>query len=259
MRPYHSSLRLLILVILLVGVLGPRAAYAEELTPADAPLNPGGDLRWAVWNPTQYALADDGAAIWIGATGGIVRFDKATNTYERYTTLDGLPHTKVLAVTVDGLGNRWFGGDGGLTVLWADGRWQQFDSTNSGLRHDLVDGIAVAGDNTLWISHGLPDGSVSRRNPDGTWDWFPNRETAIALDFDRALTTRNRNPLWTLAGSTVWVDWAAFDGNWWYDRTPPDVTDRPTTTVADGQGRVWALIRSPDSWSRASRPLVPLG
>ena len=106
-------------------------------------------------------------------------------------------------------------------------------------------------DNTLSISHGLPDGSVSRRDPDRTGDWFPGPgDGAILLDFDRALTTRDRNPLWTLAGSTVWVDWAAFDGNWWYDRTPPDVTDRPTTTVADGQGRVWALIRSPDSWSR---------
>lgn len=233
------------------------SASTNAPRPADLLLEPGGNMRWTVWNPTQYALADDGEAIWIGATGSVVRFDKAARTYQRFTTLDGLPHTKVLAVAVDSQGNRWFGGDGGLTVLWANGRWQQFDITNSGLHHDLVDGIAVAADDTLWLSHGLPYGPVSRCNPDGSWDWFPNREAAVMGDFNRLLTTRSRSHLWTPVGGTIWVDWAEYDGAAWHDRTPPGVTAQPTTLVADGQGRVWALVyrQSYDGLYQAGRLL----
>lgn len=242
-------------LFLLLSVLPPRlSASTDAPRPADLLLEPGGNMRWAVWNSRQYALADDGEAIWIGTTGRVVRFDKATRTHQRFTTLDGLPHAKVLAVAVDGQGNRWFGGDGGLTVLRANGRWQQFDITNSGLHYDLVDGIAVAADDTLWLSHGLPYGAVSRRNPDGTWDWFPNREAAVVGDFDRVLTTRNRNRLWTPVGGTMWVDWAEFDGAMWHDRTPPDVTTRAATLVADGQGRIWALVYFSYEWTyRAGR------
>ena len=136
-------------------------------------------MSWQLWNPNQYALADDGQAIWIGASGGVVRYDKATGAYRRYTMLDGLPHTRVLAVAVAGAGNRWFGGDGGLSRLSQDGRWTHFDSANSGLRSDLVDGIAVGADGILWLSHGLPAGSVSRRDPDGAWQWYPSRAALL--------------------------------------------------------------------------------
>ena len=123
----------------------------------------------------QYALADDGPFLWIGATGGVVRWNKQQNTYERYTAVDGLPHSAILAIAVDGAGNRWFGGDGGLSRLDANGVWTHFTPANSGLQRTLVDGIAVGADGTLWVSHGLPDSRISRRDADGSWYWFPNR------------------------------------------------------------------------------------
>jgi hypothetical protein len=72
---------------------------------------------WTNWGADQYALADDGEFIWIGATGGIVRWDKQQRLSQRYSAVDGLPHKAVLAVAVDATGNRWFGDDGGLSRL----------------------------------------------------------------------------------------------------------------------------------------------
>ena len=42
------------------------------------------------------------------------------STWTTYTTEDGLAHNYVLAIAIDGAGNRWFGTDGGLSVLLAD-------------------------------------------------------------------------------------------------------------------------------------------
>lgn len=134
---------------------------------------------WTRWHPNQYALAEDGEALWIGAASSIVRWDKASKTQQRFTGVDGLPHQPVDAVAIDAAGNRWFGGDGGLSRLATDDSWTHFTTANSGLASNLVDGIAVGADNTLWVSHGLPEGRVSQRDPDGTWHVYQNRSDAV--------------------------------------------------------------------------------
>ncbi len=220
------------------------ATASPWLPQASATITQPTGMAWTLWNPAQYALADDGQAIWIGASGGVVRWDKASNTYRRYTLLDGLPHTQVLAVAVDESGNRWFGGDGGLSRLDAAGCWTHFTTANSGLHSNIVDGIAVGADGALWLSHGLPQADITRRNPDGSWVWYPNRETAVSLNYEAILQTRGANRLWTVAGDEVWVDYAVFDGATWQDRTPPDVTQAPTAVAADGAQTVWVLADS---------------
>jgi len=103
------------------------------------------EVIWTHWDANQYALVDDGAFIWIGTAMGALRWNKATRTFQRYTQFEGFPSTHVYAVAVDGAGNRWFGGDGGLSLLDAGGEWTYYSAANSGLARDLVDGIAVAG------------------------------------------------------------------------------------------------------------------
>ena len=222
------------------------------------------EWTWTSWNPVQYALADDGTSIWIGTAQGIVRWDKASNSYERITRFEGFPSTHVYAVAVDEAGNRWFGGDGGLSQLDVDGRWRHFTAANSGMSDDNVDGIAVGADGTLWISHGLPDGAVSRRDAGGTWRVFPNPAVAITVDYQAVLATRNRNPLWTVSGADVWMGYWAYDGQAWHDRSPfagtrralkvdglpEDFRPYPIGLDVDSSGRVWALsIGSLRAWS----------
>ncbi len=195
---------LLVAILILPGLISPIAQLPDSSPPPASQANAETPL-WNVWGADQYALADDGASIWIGAVGGVVQWDKQTGTYRRYTRLDGLPHTQVLAIAVDASGNRWFGGDGGLSRLDAAGNLTHFQSTNSGLHSNYVDGIAVVGGDTLYVSHGLPGGSVDRRDSDGSWRWYPNRETAIQADYATIVQTRGSSTLWTVAGSEVWA------------------------------------------------------
>lgn len=236
-----SRIKGFLLACVLFAVLllpAPAAALSAPDLP-EAPVTP----LWTMWGGDQYALADDGASLWIGATGGIVRWDKQRGIYRRYSAVDGLPHTKVLAVAVDAAGNRWFGGDGGLSVLDASENWTHIRQSAGGLYSDFVDGIAVGGDNTLYFSHGLPAGSVSRRDPDGSWRWFPNRDTAVQADYDAILQTRAPTPLWTVVGKEVWAGTHVFDGERWYDRKLPDGSGDVCCLAADGRGHVWATHR----------------
>lgn len=196
---------------------------------------------WTRWQPNQYALADDGQALWIGASGGVVRWDKSSKTHQRYTAVDGLPHQNVYAVAVDTAGNRWFGGDGGLSQLDGNNRWSHFMVANSGLHSNLVDGIAIGADHTLWVSHGLPAGGVSRRAADGNWRWYPNRAVAVVTDYAAIQQTQNVNSLWTVAGQEIWVGYAVYTGSGWLDRTPENVKVPPDVVAVDSKGVVWAL------------------
>jgi streptogramin lyase len=220
----------------------PDAAFGDrEMAPPMGSQSSSETPPWTTWGANQYALADDGAYIWIGATGGVVRWDKQQHSYRRYSAVDGLPHTAVLAVAVDAAGNRWFGGDRGLSRLDAEEGWTHFRAADSGLYSDRIDGIAVVGGDTLYLSHGLPGGSVSRRDGDGAWRWFPNRETVIQADYAAIVQTPGSNPLWAVAGNEVWAGSRVFDGERWYERKLPAPEGEPVSLAVDSRNHVWAL------------------
>ena len=52
-----------------------------------------------------------GGGVWSATVGGVLHFDQAARTYQRYTRLDGLAGNKVLSLTADAAGDLWFGTD----------------------------------------------------------------------------------------------------------------------------------------------------
>jgi hypothetical protein len=216
------------LSLLLLLALSSQATTKDHLPYPTEPI-------WTGWDAQRYDLADDGQSIWIAAAGGIIRWDKQTSTAHYITTLDGLPHSDVFAVAVDPDGNRWFGGDAGLSRLDPSGAWTHYDAANSDLPDGPIDAIAVAANGTLWLSHGLPDGALSQRLPDGAITWYPNRETAIVQAYEQIKETLNANDMWAVFGDEIWVGYRVFDGMTWQERLPPDGdvrTDHPIVRAA---------------------------
>lgn len=200
---------------------------------------------WTSWNPSQYVLVDDGESLWNGTSMGLLRWDKATSTYHRYTQFEGFPQTNVFAGAVDQAGNRWFGGDAGLSRLDANEHWTHYTMANSGLTSNYVDGVAITADGSIWVSHSLPDSEVDRLELDGAWSWYPNRQAATTTHFAEILTTKNQNPLWTVTTTEVWVGYSVFDGIRWVNRTPPSVSPTPRSLMVDGAGVIWAAASQP--------------
>ena len=50
-----------------------------------------------------------GGTVWSATSGGVMRFDQNSQSYSRYTVLDGLAGNKVLSVAADDRGHLWFG------------------------------------------------------------------------------------------------------------------------------------------------------
>lgn len=201
---------------------------------------PEGETMWTRWDADHYMLLDDGELLWIGTGSGLVRYEKAKDASTRFSTADGLPHQRVFAGAVDGEGNRWFGGDGGLSRLDASGTWTHFDISNSGMVEDSVSAIAVTESGELWLGHPR-QARLSRRRADGRWLRYPNAEAAVSVAYETVRQTSNQNSLWTVAGDEVWVGYDVFDGVSWHDRRPQRSYLSPLQVAADSKGQIWAL------------------
>lgn len=256
---YRLVLLCILLCVLLRAWLLPQPVSGFQAVAAN--IVAGDDSLWTRWHPDQYALADDGPSLWIGAAGSLIRWEKSSQTYRRYGPLDGLPQQAIYAIAVDSAGNRWFGGDGGLSRLDSSEQWTHFTVANSGLANNLVDAIAVGADNTLWLGHGADDDRVSQRNLDGSWQIYPSRRAAVEANYAAIRQTQNVNRLWTVVGSEVWVDYSVYTGAQWLDRTPTAVTTPPVAVVADSAGVVWTASPSDKSaykWDGAAWSVISL-
>ena len=82
--------------------------------------------------------------IWGGTDGGVLRYDLATRTYDRFTRVDGLAGNHVLSAVADDDGNVWFGtnGDGLSKFIVSSGRFSSpFSEFNDFALNDLkIDG-----------------------------------------------------------------------------------------------------------------------
>lgn len=235
----YNKKHFLILLLTLIFSATVFIFSSGNIQAGDASL-PGEEKIWTSWRATHYTLIDDGAILWIGSGSGLIRYQKESGQHTRYATPDGFPHRRVFSGTVDSAGNRWFGGDGGLSRLAADQQWTHFDTGNSGIHSDEVDGIAAGAGGDLWLSHGESP-QISQRRPDGSWQIFDNRQAAASATYTAVKETTSENKLWAVSGNEVWVGYEVYDGVQWRTRRPEGTSGDPLVIAADSQGTIWTL------------------
>ncbi len=73
-----------------------------------------GDTEWAAFTSMRQIndLLVVGDRVWVATQGGVLRFDRTTREYTRFTRLDGLAGNTILSITRDSSGDLWFGSDG---------------------------------------------------------------------------------------------------------------------------------------------------
>ncbi|MEM1215051.1 MAG: two-component regulator propeller domain-containing protein, partial [Bacteroidota bacterium] len=112
-------------------------------------------------SPLVSGIVADPAAetLWISTQGGgLNRYEPATNTFEYYTTDDGLPTNALSNLTFDAQGQLWITSHQGLTRFNPQtGSCQHFTTAHGLLDNQLADGLLSSGkDSVLWI--GSPSG-----------------------------------------------------------------------------------------------------
>jgi ligand-binding sensor domain-containing protein len=206
-----------------------------------------------------------GGQKWIGTYGGGVSllddggtpFNKADDTWQTFTTSDGLAYDDVSAVAFDGSGNVWFGTYGGVSVLdhngtplnKSDDTWQTFTASD-GLATNMVRDIAIDGSGYKWI--GTNGGGVSVLDDNGTpfnkgddaWQNFTTAD-GLASNNVAALALESSKVKWfaTDAGVSVLCDEATpfskTDDHWRTFTATDGLGDDDVRDVIVGGGDVW--------------------
>jgi ligand-binding sensor domain-containing protein len=139
-------------------------------------------------------LADEAEYLWVGTDGGgLVKLNKSTGEFIVYDKWNSkLPDNHVLAIAVDGQGNKWIG-----TMLEGlakfDGvNWTVYNTSNSNLPSNDVRAIAIDGQGNKWI--GTSEGLVKF---DGkNWTVYNTSNSGLPSDYVTAIAIDGQGNKW---------------------------------------------------------------
>ncbi len=124
---------------------------AEPTTAPSILTIPSPEARgWTSWGPanTVNTIAFLGNQVFAGGPGGVTVWDSSDGSFQRITTLDGLPSNEVNAIYIEYEDSQWFGTAAGL-AHFTEGAWTIYD-TQDGLWSDFISAITEI-DGQLWV------------------------------------------------------------------------------------------------------------
>lgn len=171
-----------------------------------------GDWQKVFANGAIYALTPgvNGDTIWVATNGmGTYVFSLNGTLLQRYP----IPN-QVMDVHIDNQGNAWIAGWGqGLYLLRADGTWQQYTSSNSGLATDMTYTVIRDREGSVWCGFGdHSEGGVSRLRPDGTWETYTKWNSSLASNTVRTIVEDEAGDIWF--GTSSGLNRLRPDGTW---------------------------------------------
>jgi hypothetical protein len=177
-----------VLAVVIMGALFlPVQGQGQEAEPkAEAELPPFDQLpvykHWETYGEADglphhriLALQADGDRLWIGTEHGLSLLEDGKFT--NFTTEDGLAYPVVSALALSPqTGDLWIGTMRGLNRL-SGGKWETFTQLNSGLVNDVIFGLDVVQDGSVWIAS--PAGASSYDPKTNEWGVFDTENTTM--------------------------------------------------------------------------------
>jgi len=179
-------------------------------------------------------IEDSDGAIWAGGNNTLSRYLRATNTWEKFTSIPGWQDFGVTSMAAEKDGPVWVGTNRGIS-RFSEGAWQTFTAT-LGLPSLYVSTLLRADDGTIWA--GTPSGVTSY---DGTSDsWTPYTSTLglnLANSGVKTLLEGDDRSIWVGAEEGV----SHFDGQNWqpYTATLGLAFKSVTSLAKTGDGSIW--------------------
>jgi hypothetical protein len=123
------------------------------------------------------------------------------------TSNSGLPENLVLAIAIDGQGNKWIGTARGL-AKFDDVNWTVYNTSNSGLPYNDINAIAIDGQGNKWI--GTYGGGLAKF--DGVnWTVYNTSNSGLPSNYVYTIAIDGQGNKWIGTGRGL----AKFDGvNW---------------------------------------------
>ena len=185
-------------------------------------------------------IAADGNEVWAGTDGGLLRWDIASATYQKYTTSEGLADQWIKDVLVDSTGGVWIGTKEGVQHF--DGTvWTTYNTSNSPLPNNVVYAIAEDIDRDMWFgtAHGCAELAGT------TWSVFTDLGGGATNVAVRGIDVDSSNQIWTANNPTDYGDpggVSMYDGATWtrLDPAPDSIGQYFISLAVDNEDNVWA-------------------
>lgn len=193
-----------------------------------------------------------GDEIWVGTTGGVVRYDLNKGTTQKYTIQDGLGSNIVRKLAQDSGGNIWATGQLAGVSRFDGTKWQNFTVSDGLINNDVITleadkkgGVWVSGywgvsyyDGTKWRSYTTTDpnalivGGVNTNNPDAIL------VKGVGLSAVDVILVDGRGDVW-FTNRTKGV--TRFDGENWKPFSSADgmAEGGVTAITEDKDGKLW--------------------
>jgi ligand-binding sensor domain-containing protein len=197
-------------ILVFTGLAGCNTITSTTHTTTSSIDNKSGWTTYTDAN-TVNGVVIKGNDVWAATEGGVVEWDMATGTYQKYTTSDGLPSNYIIGMTQDNTGNLWFvtvGGfvTGGITKY--DGKsWQTLPGINIDNAAPVgVTAVAFNSKNKLYV--GMSDGSIYLFN--GKYQEIKGPDANQFHESPSITVDKNTN-LWSIGSDSI----ERYDGKSW--------------------------------------------
>ncbi|MCP4696971.1 MAG: hypothetical protein GY862_08995 [Gammaproteobacteria bacterium] len=223
-----------------IGILSITVLPASEVSVEILPEN----AVWEVFTNRSrvraLALSENGKILWAGTEGGLEQRDAKNGRLLRvFRNLDGLPHSHVNALLIDGKGALWVGTREGLAQRDKTGEWSIHSRE---LPHNWVNSLLADGNGGLWAGTGFNDGGgLAHRDAEGNWQTFIQADSGLPHDWINALLIDGNGDLWAgtngggLARRSANGEWTVFN-----TQNSDLPSDYVIALLNDGSGGLWA-------------------
>jgi ligand-binding sensor domain-containing protein/tRNA A-37 threonylcarbamoyl transferase component Bud32 len=211
-----------------------QVALVEPLAPTPAPAS--GWTHFSNTGPVT-SIALQGDLIWVGTEGGLIAWNREDQSYQRFTTLDGLPNHTITTLLATEDGTLWAGTAGGGVGHYDGGAWQAFDSED-GLTADDVSSLYVAVDGTLLASTLYDERGISLFDGE---DWRAADLPPLPVDSPQPVALAQDAAGGLVVGLTDEGGLLYYDGQAWKHYTQADglPSNSITSLAVDQEDNLW--------------------
>ncbi|MFC1976030.1 two-component regulator propeller domain-containing protein, partial [Chloroflexota bacterium] len=190
------------------------------------------------------AIALQGDLIWTGSDGGLVAWNRHDGSYQKYTTLDGVPYHTIETLLVDQDGNLWAGTEMEGVIRFDGENWLAFDEDN-GLPSDNVQALFQAGDGTLMAGTHYASDAISIFDG-GDWstpDWIVPDLPPMPVEFPKPVVFLEDEEGRLMIGLTDEGGLLYTDGAEWLHFTTADglPSDSINSMTLDSENNLWVV------------------
>ena len=192
-----------------------------------------------IWQHYEFSGAPqcmiaDGSYLWIGNDQGLVRYDRAVDTFAIYfASMPGLPDRWVTALTRAKDGSIWIGTRLGGLARFANNIWTTYSSTNSALPADQITALAADSLGRVWV--GIQVGVAKYDN--GAWTVYTAAQAPFSNNAIYGLAADKLGNIWIATDNTQIPGKASllkFDGgtNWEMHNASTDINFDASSNVS---------------------------